>query len=189
MVRFHRRSVSRSAPRRGSHRQSSKCLGPLDLPVDVAKVERVVEVVQLQLAAAGDVEVVHDEELFVYVGGLYQRYSRGRPYARAAPEGGAGDRVPSNRVAGDRPDLVGRRGGRHDGVPEVPVVGIGAHVHERIVTDGDRAPGGDLNDRVDSVLQRVRAQELLEEVVVASGEAEAAVPEWAVEHEAIVQAA
>src|SRR4051812_28311733 len=38
-------------------------------------------------------------------------------------------------------------------------------------------------------MQRVRAQKLLEEVVVAGGEAEAAVSEGTVEHEAIVQAA
>ena len=120
--------------------------------------------------------------------GLEQAQARRRPDARAAPERRAGDAVLAHGVAGDRPHLVRRRRGRHDGSP------TGRRSSGRCARSsrGSRGRPAARHDAIwtmasTSVHHRVLAHQLAEEVVVTSGEPEP--PVAGVEHQAVVAAA
>ena len=109
---------------------------PVQRSIYGPEIERVVEVVSLQVALPPNVHVVNDEEFFINMGRSEQIQSGRRPDSRPAPEFRSGDAVSAHGVAGDDPDLVGRRPGREQCLPQRAIVLVRADVHARVISEG-----------------------------------------------------
>ena len=79
----------------------------------------------------------------------------------------------SDGIARYDPDLVHGSRGRQHGVPEVAVVVVGSDIQTGIIAGGGCAPRRDLDDRINSVDERVLAHELAKQAVVARCKPEA----------------